>query len=288
MPEVESRPAQEPRTRGGAHRPRRVRSRRRWVNPMRWMRLARRHVLAPIIDWSFNRRISALLLRRRHVLGIGDSHIGALSNVRIPGVWFRARPLNGATATGVLNPDSRTKSHVIFGARLARAKPWQQVILQLGEVDCGFVIWDRASRRGLSAAEQLTLTLDSYEVFLRRVLDMGFARVLVLSVPLPTIGDDPTLRGHVARFRRGVTASQAQRTELTLQFNSELRRRCEALEVEFVDVTSDLLDPLTGLIDRRYMRETHHDHHLADEPYAQLIASALAPLMGVTSPTSSR
>jgi hypothetical protein len=82
----------------------------------------------------------------------------------------------------------------------------------------------------------------------------------------------------VANLRKTVTASQRERTELTLRFNSELRRRCMELGVVFVDVTSGHLDPRTGLIDPRFLRETEHDHHLADEPYARLIAGQLRDL----------
>jgi hypothetical protein len=46
----------------------------------------------------------------------------------------------------------------------------------------------------------------------------------------------------------------------------------------FVDVTSGHLDLGTGLIDRRFVRVTEHDHHLADDPYAELIAAQLRVL----------
>jgi hypothetical protein len=102
--------------------------------------------------------------------------------------------------------------------------------------------------------------------------------VIVLSAPLQTIRDYPSALGEVANLRKTVTASQAERTELTLRFNSELRRRCEEVGASFLDVTSGHLDPATGLIDARYVRETTHDHHLADEPYARLLSTELARL----------
>ena len=61
-------------------------------------------------------------------------------------------------------------------------------------------------------AEQLALTIDSYSGFIERVRDAGFARVIVLSVPLPTIVDDPEQWGEIANMRRSVTATQLQRT----------------------------------------------------------------------------
>ena len=227
-------------------------------------------------DWLFRQHAAARLARRDHVLCLGDSHVAVMRHVRVPGVWFRAKPLVGATASGVLNPQSKTASLDVFGAHIARARPWQQALLQLGEVDCGFVIWHRARRHGLEVAEQLALTIDSYAGFIERVRDAGFARVIVLSVPLPTIGDDPEQWGEIANMRRSVTATQLQRTDLTLEFNAALQRRCAELGVVFVDVTSGHLDPASGLVDARFVRATDQDHHLADAPFAALVSEQLS------------
>jgi hypothetical protein len=160
--------------------------------------------------------------------------------------------------------------------RLANTRPWQKLLLQLGEVDCGFVIWHRASRYGLAVEEQLTITIDCYTLFLQEVAAMGFSEIIVLSAPLPTIDDLPLeWQGSVASERKDVTASQEERTALTLRFNGELKKRCGTLGVTFVDATSGHLDRGTNLIDTRFLKETKLDHHLAPEAYSSLIADEL-------------
>jgi hypothetical protein len=229
--------------------------------------------------WLFNRRILARALKRDHVICLGDSHVGILRHVRVPGVWFRVRVVGGATASGVLNPDTVTRAHTIFTERLRDAKPWQQVLLQLGEVDCGFVIWHRAQRHGLTVDEQLTYTLDSYTTFIETITKMGFRRVIVLSIPLPTIGDLRSgWEGWVASARKEVEATKVERTELTLRYNAEMQRRCNSLGATFVDVTTGHLDPDTGLVDERFLRATNLNHHLAKAPYRQLISDELRRL----------
>ncbi len=226
--------------------------------------------------WFFNRRGLARARGREHVLCLGDSHVGVMRHVRVPGVWFQAEPLGGATASGILNPNSTTGSLTTFTKRLSRAKPWQEVLLQLGEVDCGFLIWHRAQRKGLSLDEQLANSLDSYASFIERVAGMGFARLTVLSVPLPTISDlRSEWTGQVANMRREVTATKAERTALTLRFNRGLEQRCAALGVLFVDATSGQLDPSTGLIDPGFLRKNNRNHHLAQGPYSRLISAQL-------------
>jgi hypothetical protein len=143
----------------------------------------------------------------------------------------------------------------------------------LGEVDCGFVIWRRAERQGLSIGEQLEATLNSYLTFLGGIGRTAFASLSVLSAPLPTITDDPSQRGAVANLRKEITATQRERTDLTLLFNAELRQRVSGEGIGFIDATSGQRDPCTGTIDRSLVRGPL-DHHLRDEPYASLIAGA--------------
>lgn len=226
----------------------------------------------------FDRRVVSWAMRREHVLCLGDSHAMVMSHVRVPGAWFRVRSVLGATASGILNPASKTRSREIFAARLERAKPWQRILLMLGEVDCGFVIWRRAERHGLSVEQQLEQTLENYERFIADVRSRGFAEVIVVSAPLPTIRDYPTTDGLVARQRATVTASQRERTQLTLRYNAELRERCERAGATFVDVTSGHTDPASGLVDARFVRPSERDHHLVDAPFARLIAEQLRAL----------
>jgi hypothetical protein len=236
-----------------------------------------------ICDWLFNRRVFARVLRREHVLCIGDSHTEVMGHVHVPGVWIRAKPLPGATASGILNPNSATQSLKMFTARLERAKHWQQVLVLLGEVDCGFVIWHRAERHNLDVDQQLVYTLDTYTKFISKLVGMGFRRIIVLSAPLPTIGDCQSEWGDVANLRSEITASQRERTNLTLRFNAQLRDACESIGALFVDVTTGHMDACTGLVDRAFLRETFANHHLADKPYAQLIETELGKVLSLSS-----
>ena len=233
-----------------------------------------------IVETAFNSRALARLLRRAHVLSIGDSHVRVMSKVHLRGAWFLPMPLDGATASGIMNPQSRTNALERFTERLGRARPWQHVLIELGEVDCGFVIWHRARRLDLPVEEQLAQTIDAYAAFIERVAEMGLASVTVMSAPLPTIGDDPGSWGEIANMRRTVTVPQTERTALTLRFNAALAERCAGLGIPFVDVTTGHYDAATGLIDNRFVRDTHDDHHLADAPFARLIARELAGRFG--------
>jgi hypothetical protein len=229
-------------------------------------------------DWVINRRAICLALRRDVVLCIGDSHVAVFADVEIPGVWFRPYVIGGATASGILNPNSQTESFKLITARLERARHYQQILLLLGEVDCNYLIWHRAQRIGLSVEEQLNLTLSSYTGMIDRIVRQGFSRVLVLSAPLPAIRDSTIAEGRIARLRSQVKVSRLERTELTQRFNRELERRCHEIGAVFVDVTSAQLDPRTGVIDPRFVRENPGNIHLARGPYSKLISDQLQRL----------
>lgn len=260
---------------------------RRANRPMRLVRYLRdppgprrREIERRIATWTFNRRSLAVLRRQQHVVCIGDSHVTVLSKVHVPGVRFQVRRVVGATASGLLNEKSATRTRRKLLQRLGEARRWQSIVIQLGEVDCGYLIWRRAERYGLDIEEQLELSLATYSTFLTEVLGRNFREVIVLSAPLPTIGDARSeWEGSVASARKDITATQAERTALTLRFNDRLKARCESLGVTFVDVTTGQLDPATGLIDTRFVRMTNRNHHLADAPYGALIASELGAVL---------
>ena len=246
---------------------------------MRGRRLQRRlrrrvHVWSrPVRLWAFNNRLVAVLSGRSHVICIGDSHAQVIGFVRVPRTWIRVIGVEGATATGICNPESTTEARQIFDRQLRQMKPWQQLLIILGEVDCGCAIWLRASREGISVQAQAAQTLDYYEAFLRSVTDLGLAGVYVLSVPLPAI--DVPVAGDVREPRMEVTASQRERTRLTLDFNGELRERCRALGLSFIDVSDGLIDPATELIREEFVRRPRTNQHLRWGPYAKLVSENL-------------
>jgi hypothetical protein len=248
------------------------------IRPRRIRRLARQgtlKVLRPIVDWLFHRRALAKLLGRTHVLCIGDSNVMVLRGIDLPGVWLYRIGLGGATVSGIQNPDPAALSSDEIGPRLARAQPWHQVLFMLGGVDCSFVIWYYARERGVDAQDLLRDAVEGYGELIRQTIARGFRRVLVVSPPLPTMGDSE----RPANFRGSVEATQLERTRAVLEFNAAIERRCRELGAEFVDVTSEQLDPDTGLIARRFVREDNkRNHHLALEPYRDVVARKLAAL----------
>jgi hypothetical protein len=230
--------------------------------------------------WRFNRRGWAR--DRRRIIALGDSHLEVIDRYVAPRVTalFDLVIVHGATAQGMVNPSSSTHALQLFQTRLDRASRWQTVLLELGEVDCGFVIWYRAEKLGITVDDQLEVALSNYLRFIDHQVASGFD-VWVMSAPLPTIGDTQDW-GEVANLRRMVAVSQSDRTELTVRYNDRLRHACLERGVRFINVSSEQLNPATGIIKREFAHSNRLDHHLDDSAWGDAIIREL------TSPAGNR
>ena len=212
---------------------------------------------------------------RRRIIVLGDSHAGVFERYVAPRVnaLFDIVSVLGATAGGMANPNSRTAALPVFQARLARAPGAQTVLLELGDVDCDYVIWYRAEKHGLTVDEQFETSLANYLAFIDSLITRGLA-VWVMSAPLPTIGDGPQ-RGEVARLRQGVSVRQIDRTSLTIRFNRRLQLWCLERGIRFIDVSGEQLDASTGIIKPNFLNRDPLDNHLDDASWGNTIVREL-------------
>lgn len=240
-------------------------------------------LLRIVVRGALNSKLLLAITGKRYMLCMGDSHTLVFRYINkyklMPGVRFEVLHVSGATSQGMVNPNSKTNALPIFEDRLTRAKPLQDLLFHLGEVDCGFVIWYRAEKHGISVQAQLEHSINNYVDFLVNVRAKGFQNIYVVSVPLPTIADGQ-IWGEVTNLRKEVQASQQERTQLTLKYNDLLRERCREQGFCFLDVTSDQLDPMTGVVYANLLSRNPLDNHLEPIRYAELIARRLEPVLG--------
>jgi hypothetical protein len=215
---------------------------------------------------------------RTNLIALGDSHALVVKDAgRILGWPVSLCAVRGATAQGLHNPHGQTDALAQFQARCDEAKPWQRLVFLLGEVDCGFVIWYRAEKHGVSIDSQVEHSLSAYIGLLERQIARGYEPT-VLSVPLPTI-QDGRVWGEVANARSKVKASLADRTGLTLEYNARLYEACSRIGAVWVDVTTPTLDPDTGVVNTSYLHPDPANHHLNPDAYARLVADGLSRAM---------
>lgn len=213
-----------------------------------------------------------------HILILGDSHASVyyhwLFDLRFPRCVFMICSVGGATASGLENPNSKTQAGAKFEQAI-RKYPAQVYVLLLGEVDTGFVIWYRAQKYQASVDEMLSLAVDRYGNFIRKLRSLG--KVIVVSAPLPTIPDENQC-GEVANLRKEIRATQRERIQLTLEFNRRVAQVCAVEGASFVDLDPFSLDE-RGLVKRELLNADPCDHHYNPLAYARLLVEKLQPLL---------
>lgn len=217
---------------------------------------------------------------RRILLCVGDSHCGVFDTVRhrrlLRRTVLNVLPIDGATAHGMANPHSKTKALVTFERLLARAPADAPVLICLGEVDCGYLLWHRSQTAGSDVRHEAAASVETYRALVARWRDDG-RRVLVTSVPLPTIDDLARWKG-LQGARGSIRADIRQRTELTRWYTAQLRTWAAAHGCEMVDYEDDITDPATGLVAPQFVHPNPYDHHLNHDRLAPLLADKLRGL----------
>ena len=212
-------------------------------------------------------------LAHHTILVLGDSHVAVFHNIRFliafPFTRFEVVSVGGATASGLENPRSKTQANKIFKEALY-TKRYDHIIVMLGEVDTGFVIWYRAKKYNESVEKMFSQAVQNY---CKLIETLRFkAPVTVISTPLPTIDDSS--RGEVAHARKEITASQVERTDLTIYFNTTIQNYCQQHGINYINLDKLSLGP-NGIVKNELKNKKPTDHHYDSNKYALLIIQEL-------------
>lgn len=209
---------------------------------------------------------------------IGDSHcevFNYINNEKKIKTKFIVKSVPGATALGLVNPNSKTNALKEFEIFLENINKRSRLIILIGEVDTGFLIWYRNQKLGLSIESQLNASLYNLESFIAKQKLKGFHDIVLLSVPLPSIIDNQSW-GEIANARKDVKASQIERTKLTLQYNLKLKSLAERIKTGYINLDNYLLNKQTDIIKQLFLNPDPNDHHLNNEEYSKIIIDALS------------
>ncbi len=221
-------------------------------------------------------------LLREEILVLGDSHTSIFKHQTIracaPGCFFNVINIGGATASGLANPNSKTQAYQRFREALADT-PAKRVIVMLGEVDTGFIIWYRAMKYNEPVETVMAKTVQNYTNFLSELQSRPLS-VLCISTPLPTIKDG-TAWGDVATARKEISATQIERTALTLRFNTQIEAFCKSHNIGFINLDAVSLGP-DGTVDSGLLNANQNDHHYEPAAYAKILIDPLRAKLTTT------
>jgi hypothetical protein len=204
------------------------------------------------------------------ILVLGDSHSNIFNycNIKQKNIIFDVVLVPGATAQGSDNPNSKTDALNIFENKLnnIEVKDYKYIIINLGEVDCGFLIWYRKNKLNISIEEQLKLTTDNLFNFVKSKVLSRFntSQIIINGSILPTIKDS-TDKNFLSGARSEINVSQLDRTILTFRYNDILKEKCAEEGYIYMDINNYILDKKTKIINVIYLNENKYDHHLNNQ-----------------------
>lgn len=206
------------------------------------------------------------------ILVLGDSHtrVFLYANQFSEDYKFSVCEVGGATAQGAVNMNSKTNALPIFKSKMKTACRYDYIGIMLGEVDCGFLVYVRSKRYGISIDEQLSLSIANLFTFIEKDVEgAGYvpSQIIVYGAVLPTIRDGTNTR-YLGGARAEVDVSQYDRTLLTLKYNDELKRISARKGYKYIDITDNILGD-DGVVISDVLNDNPYDHHLSnDRTYA--------------------
>jgi hypothetical protein len=199
------------------------------------------------------------------LLVIGDSHLESLklaANLNLlKGEECNFCIVPGATAVGLRNPNSVTNALCEFRYASEKYTFSTHVLIHLGEVDCGFVMWWRQQKYQETIEQQVEDSLAAYRDFVVELKNKGFNNICITGASLPTIRDGVDF-GEVQNKRSEIKVSIVERTELTLNYNARLIEMARDLSCSYFDISSAVTDNVSGMVSNFFRSSSLHDHHL--------------------------
>lgn len=212
------------------------------------------------------------------ILVLGDSHAAVfkhrLFSSYFPNHIFNVVCVGGATVSGLENPNSTTQALPIFLRSINSSKS-KKIIVLLGEVDTGFVIWYRAEKYKSKLYKMVEKALRNYQEFLLEL--SRYHQVICISTPLPTIKDGQDW-GEIANARKYVRATQRQRTRLTIDFNTCMHNFCEKNSILWLSFDEESIGQ-NGIVDSRLLNLDPNNHHYEMGAYAEMIVHKLKQII---------
>jgi hypothetical protein len=217
----------------------------------------------------------------KKILVLSDSHGGVFEyindhNLILPHL-INVKVVGGATAYGLNNSNSSSQTLKHFLSELNRFKTYNTIIIQLGEVDCAYILWKKAQDYKNSAYDNISISIRGYELLIKELLPYN-KRIILSGAILPTVKDGQKNSSEVA-LRDTISTTQLERTNLTLKFNEQLKLLAIKYSLDYIDITEETMNKDTNVVDDKFIIKDKVDHHQSQENTALLWSSKLQSLI---------
>jgi|GEM_PF-6201173 len=183
---------------------------------------------------------------------------------------FHVARIPGATALGMVNPNSRTNALGIIQERLRFIPLDAFVLFNLGVVDTSLVIWWQRQELGLPISTQFEKSLLNYTSFILQAREQGRRNILVSNLTLEILKDEYR-KGVTNNHRKDIQATCYQMHDLARKYNARLRVFCRDNDLIFIDFEEDSWDVQNLEVKAACRPHDPYDFHLAPLGVQQLL-----------------
>ena len=228
--------------------------------------------------------------KRYKICVAGDSHTafwGCAARYYINTDVVRIR-ISGMSAQGLINKNSHLKSSqkIINAFKNCHKGKSGLLFIQIGQVDIDYVWYYRQMKykNTLKFEDQIEKSINNLFSFLidnellnengNTKTDLNNVQIIIHGVHLPPLNNNnmkQKLYGHFIN-RSELTKeyldqylklpSHQERTKMAMRFNEILMNKCKEFECLFVQVSSEIIDEKTGIVQEKYIKKDEIDIHL--------------------------
>ena len=199
-----------------------------------------------------------------NILCCGDSHVRVFDycNRIKNGFVFDVCQVGGATAQGSVNPNSKTDALNIFKKKINSTHA-DKILIMLGEVDCGFLIWVRSKKYNINVDDQINICIKNLFTFVDNIIatkKYTNKDIIICGSVLPTIKDNLDKK-FLNGARNEVNISQIERTKKTIEYNNLLKVNCHKYGYNYIGIVNDIIGK-DGIVNDEFLNSDPTDHHL--------------------------
>eukprot|EP01084_Bolivina_argentea_P099880 179471_1 len=211
----------------------------------------------------------------------GDSHTaywGCANSHYINTDVVRIR-IPGMSAQGLKNANSHLKSSnkIVSAFKNCHNGNTGYLFIQIGQVDIDYVWYFRQMKykNTLNFDDQINKSINNLFAFLNdQIINNKNVKIIIHGVHLPPLNNENMKQKLYDHFinRANLTKeyldetlvlpSHKQRTQMALKFNIVLKDKCEKFGCLFVEVSSEIIDENTGIVEDKFVKKNEIDIHL--------------------------
>ena len=196
------------------------------------------------------------------ILLLGDSHAEAISGYTGEDFYVDRFTCHGSTARACLRSDSKTKAFRIFKYGIENTNS-DAVVISLGEVDCGYVIWLKHQTSGIPINDLFNESISNFMDLIKLHIFQKFNpnKTFVMTIPpafIVTNTDNRFLGGE----RSLVDPTLEERKSLIKKWNQRIVEESKKLKFNVLDINDKIINKSNGEIIAKYKTPNEFNHHL--------------------------